>query len=145
MRSRGASYALAGWVTLRALGLIYLIAFLSFWVQVDGLIGPDGILPATELLGAVEGQLGLLRYWFFPTVFWLGSGSIALHLGCAVGVVAALLLVLDWWPTTQLVVLWSLYLSLSTVARDFLSFQWDTLLLEAGLLGMVLAGARAKR
>jgi hypothetical protein len=35
--------------------------------------------------------------------------------------------------------LWLLYLSLSTVSSDFLSFQWDALLLEAGLIALFIA------
>ena len=37
-----------------------------------------------------------------------------------------------------LVLLFVLYLSLSNVGQDFLSFQWDALLLEAGFLGIFL-------
>ena len=40
------SQFLSRWVFLRLLGAIYLIAFVSLWVQVDGLLGSGGILPA---------------------------------------------------------------------------------------------------
>ena len=43
---------------LRALGLVYLIAFVSFWVQVDGLVGVNGILPLSQFLSAAYEQLG---------------------------------------------------------------------------------------
>ncbi len=39
-------YFLTRRLFLRALGVIYLIAFASLWTQVDGLIGHNGILPA---------------------------------------------------------------------------------------------------
>ena len=38
-----------------------------------------------------------------------------------------------------LALLWLLYLSLVTVGRDFLGFQWDNLLLEAGFLAIFFA------
>ena len=38
-----------------------------------------------------------------------------------------------------LALLWLLYLSLATVSQDFLSFQWDNLLLEAGFLAIFFA------
>jgi lipase maturation factor 1 len=38
-----------------------------------------------------------------------------------------------------LALLWLLYLSLATVGRDFLGFQWDNLLLEAGFLAIFFA------
>jgi predicted DCC family thiol-disulfide oxidoreductase YuxK len=42
-------YALVGWVFLRLIALIYLAAFASLAVQITGLIGAEGILPAGEL------------------------------------------------------------------------------------------------
>ena len=43
---------------LRFLGVIYLIAFLSFWVQVDGLIGARGLRRCRNCLTAAHAQLG---------------------------------------------------------------------------------------
>ena len=56
---------------LRFLGLIYLIAFLSLWVQVDGLIGARGLAPAPQLLTAAHAQLGGQAYLALPTLCWL--------------------------------------------------------------------------
>src|SRR5262249_22737067 len=42
-----------------------------------------------------------------------------------------------------LFVLWFLYLSIMNVGQDFLSFQWDILLLEAGFLAIFLAPWRS--
>jgi lipase maturation factor 1 len=41
-----------------------------------------------------------------------------------------------------LALLWLLYLSLMTVGREFLDFQWDNLLLEAGFLSIFFAPLR---
>jgi len=133
------TYAVARWVFLRALGMIYLIAFVSFWVQVRGLIGSQGILPAQEYLRAVKASIGPARYRVVPTVFWLQAGDTALQLACALGVVCAALLVSSVAPVVSLVLLWVLYLSLVTVGRNFLAFQWDVLLLEAGFLAIFFA------
>ena len=59
MTPGGSTYVLTKWVFLRALALIYLIAFASFWVQVKGLIGPHGILPAEQFLQAVREHHGV--------------------------------------------------------------------------------------
>jgi hypothetical protein len=143
----GRSYGLSRWIYLRALGLIYLTAFVSLWVQVQGLLGPEGILPAQGLLDAVRAQSGAERYYLLPTVFWLGAGARALDLGAAAGTLAALLLVLDVWPRLSGFLAWLLYLSFVGVGQDFLAFQWDVLLLEAGLIAVLLAprGARPRR
>jgi hypothetical protein len=42
-------------------------------------------------------------------------------------------------PVVDLILLWAIYLSLSTVCREFLGFQWDILLLEAGFLAIFFA------
>ena len=45
-------------------------------------------------------------------------------------------------PMLALASLWVIYLSLCTVCRDFLGFQWDILLLETGFLAIFLAPRR---
>jgi len=137
--SSGSTYTLSRWIFLRAVGVIFLIAFVSIWVQVKGLIGSQGILPARDLLAAVQAQFGSERYRILPTVFWISSSDAALQLACALGVVCAALLIGDVAPGPMLVMLWLLYLSLTVVGRDFLSFQWDVLLLETALLALFLA------
>ena len=59
--------ALPRWIFLRGLGLIYFSAFYPLLFQIKGLIGPDGILPATEYLQALA-KLGLKRFWYAPTL-----------------------------------------------------------------------------
>ncbi len=69
------------WFFLRALGIVYFFAFLSLAMQVQGLIGPDGILPADRFLSAVkEGcdaqGIGVARFGLVPTLLrWLGNAS----------------------------------------------------------------------
>ena len=74
-----------------------------------------------------------------PSLFWLGAGDGALDLVCAAGVVLALVAIAGWFAPTAFAGLWLLYLSLVAVGQEFLSFQWDVLLLEAGLLAVFLA------
>jgi lipase maturation factor 1 len=133
------SSALTIWVFVRALALVYLIAFLSLRVQILGLFGSQGILPVTELLTAVADRLGPERYWVLPTLAWLDAGDATLTRLCDVGAVLALVVVAGFAPGPCLLALWALYLSLVVVGRVFLSFQWDMLLLEAGLLAVLVA------
>jgi hypothetical protein len=126
-------------VFLRLLGAIYCAAFLSLWVQVEGLIGSRGILPVHDLLDLARERLDSSRYLVLPTVFWLGDGDAALHLVCAAGVALSLVAVLGRARSVVMLLLWALYLSLSVAGEEFLSFQWDALLLEAGLLAVLLA------
>ncbi|MDE3067963.1 MAG: lipase maturation factor family protein [Verrucomicrobiota bacterium] len=137
-------YALTRWIFLRALGVIYLLAFVSLWTQISGLIGHDGILPADQFLSEAGRQLdarglGPARFYFLPTLSWLDSSDAFLHVQCAAGTVLAGVLILGIAPAPVLGLLWLLYLSLVTVGRDFLGFQWDNLLLEAGFLAIFFA------
>jgi predicted DCC family thiol-disulfide oxidoreductase YuxK len=137
------THAFAQWFFLRALGAIYLFAFLSLWGQIDGLIGHDGILPVDRLMSALGREygahgIGWDRFRLVPTLCWLSSSDASLHVQCAAGAVLAVALILDLAPILCLVLLWLLYLSLATVGREFLGYQWDNLLLETGFLAIVV-------
>jgi hypothetical protein len=124
---------------LRLLGAVYLVAFLSLWVQAEGLIGSRGILPIRELLDLARERVGASRYWVLPTVFWITDADGALHVVCAAGTLLSLAALLGRARALVMLGLWALYLSLAVAGEDFLSFQWDALLLEAGLLAVLLA------
>src|SRR5881296_941424 len=124
---------------LRALGLTYLVAFASLWVQVDGLVGSNGVSPLNQFLPAVYERFGRSAYSLLPTLCWFDSSNGFLHFLCGGGVVFSLLLILGIAPALSLVVLFVFYLSLTIAGQTFLSFQWDILLLETGFLSIFLA------
>src|SRR5213594_4356780 len=124
---------------LRTLGVIYLIAFVSLWVQVDGLIGSNGISPINQFLPAVHDQLGGRAYSLLPTLCWFNSSNAFLHFLCGGGAVSSLLLIAGFVPVLSLIALFVFYLSLTIAGQTFLSFQWDILLLETGFLAIFLA------
>lgn len=135
---RPAYFTARSWF-LRSLGVVYLIAFLSLWVQVDGLIGARGVAPLPEFLAAVHEQLGVRSYHFLPTFCWLNASNGFLHFLCGAGAVLSISLIFGIAPVVCLVLLFASYLSLTIAGQDFLSFQWDILLLEAGFLAIFLA------
>lgn len=119
------------WLLVRGLSVVYLMAFASAWVQVEGLYGADGLLPVGETL-AGDG--------FVPTVLWLDPTGRGLHLVAAGGVLAGLLCLVGLAPRATLALQWVLYLSIVSIDRHvFFAFQWDFLLLEAGFLGVWVA------
>jgi hypothetical protein len=132
-------YVVSRWLFLRLLGGVYLVAFASLAVQITGLVGEHGITPAAEYLQSARSVLGGDAYRVLPTVFWLNSSDLTLTLVSWTGSALAVLLILGVAPLPGLALLWVLYLSLSVVGQDFLSFQWDALLLEAGLLALLWA------
>jgi len=124
---------------LRMLGLVYLIAFVSLRIQVDGLVGSNGMSPVSQFLPAVHQQLGLDAYFLLPTLCWFDSTNAFLHFLCGGGVVLSLLLIFGVAPALSLVVLFVFYLSVTIAGQVFLNFQWDVLLLETGFLSIFLA------
>jgi len=136
------TYFLPRWLFLRILGAIYLAAFLSLGSQLSGLIGKDGILPSGRFLEAVAASLGPERYRLLPTLCWFNTGDGLPHLLWKGGAFLSCLLMLGVAPVPVLFLLWAFYLSLSTVCRDFLGFQWDILLLETGFLAIFFAPGR---
>jgi predicted DCC family thiol-disulfide oxidoreductase YuxK len=136
------SHCFTEWLFIRLLAAIYLCAFVSLGVQVLGLVGERGILPAGRYLDAVRSALGAAAYWNVPTLFWIAHGDAALKLASGVGAAVAIVLMFGFAQRWCLAVLFLLYLSLSSVGQDFLSFQWDFLLLETGFLAIFLGSSR---
>jgi hypothetical protein len=135
------------WLFIRALAVIYAIAFGSLAFQVTGLIGERGILPVTPFLASLARTGSPLRFLIAPSVFWWGSNDITLVGMCFAGVVFAGVLMLTGFARgkferTCLVLLFVLYLSFASTGQEFLSFQWDSLLLETGFLGIFIGRNR---
>jgi len=137
------SYRVARSTFLRALGVVYLCAFLSLWVQIDGLIGSRGILPARHFLadvrGSLEGVSAVGRFVRLPTLCWINDSDASLHFLCGGGASLACLLIFGLLPVPVLFLLWFFYLSLTNIGQEFLGYQWDALLLEAGFLTIFFA------
>jgi len=121
---------------LRVLGFIYFVAFTSFGVQASGLIGSRGIVPYAVYLQQMRQALGRAAYWEIPSVLWLNWSDTALAAAWILGAVCALAVIFGWRQRPALAGCLVLWLSLCSVGQDFLSFQWDVLLLEAGFLAL---------
>ena len=120
-------------IFLRLMGFIYVAAFLSFGHQAHGLIGSQGIRPSGVFMQAVS-EHG--TWWQFPTLQWLGGDSM-LTATWITGVIAACMLILGIIPLCSAILCWGMYLSLVTVGSVFMQYQWDALLLEAGVLAIL--------
>jgi len=120
----------------RLLAAIFLTAWASLGVQLNVLIGSRGLLPAAAFLdGAREQGMGLPQV---PTIFWLGASDTALRAGIWIGAAFSALALLGVRPRLCTGLATAMYLSYVTVCGPFLSFQWDNLLLECGLLAIFL-------
>ncbi len=142
LRSPLSGYAVSRSLFVRGMAGVYLIAVLSWWVQMEGLVGSRGLVPMAEYLRQVEafaGEKGKHAFLMVPSVFWLSCADLFLHITCLVAVLLSLMVIGGFFQAQGLAGLWFLYLSLVTTGSVFMNFQWDVLLLEAGLLAVLVA------
>ncbi|XP_078534006.1 lipase maturation factor 2 [Lissotriton helveticus] len=130
---------------LVALAGIYLCAFVSLYVQVPGLYGREGILPARKML-KYTGKTIMEEMKDTPTLLLLGPSlgldtEQGMELICLLGVLLSMgaMLLEPLRDSLVFLLLWVLYLSLYQVGQVFLYFQWDSLLLETGFLAILIA------
>lgn len=131
------------WLFLRALAIVYFFAFASLATQIIGLVGKDGVLPASNFLSHladyIQTHAGGAAAITLPTIFWFNSSDFFLYAVCVAGMIFSALAFFGIASVFSFAILWFLYLSLVNVGQDFLSFQWDILLLETGFLAIFLA------
>ena len=140
------SYRVVRWLFPRLLALCYLLAFWSWVVQCDGLVGEQGILPAKQLMEnvhAYEAREHVSLFEAYPGVFYWRCDDAFMHQVCWVGVGLSVLVMAGVLQGPLLAVLWFGYLSIAVTGGVFMGFQWDALLLEAGLLCLFLAPWRS--
>src|SRR4029078_9451570 len=82
------TYHISTAVFLRLLGVVYLIAFVSLWTQVDGLVGDHGILPVKDFFQEAKEYFAqqippASPGWNLPTLAWLNPHGGFLHVLCA--------------------------------------------------------------
>jgi lipase maturation factor 1 len=123
---------------LRGLGLVYFLAFASLGFQITGLIGNQGILPAKDFLDWAGHQFQTEKYIIVPSIFWIKSGNLFIQTICGAGALSGLLMLAGKFRVLPTSLCWLFYLSIASVGREFLWYQWDTLLLEVGFLSIFL-------
>lgn len=128
----------ARWIFARALGAIFLFAFTSLGVQIRGLAGERGIVPAQRFLDLVWKKYGGESALQVPTLCWINASDPMLVSLCIIGVALSIVLICGLFPGPCTLLLWMLYLSLCWVATPFTNFQWDALLLETALAATFL-------
>ena len=114
---------------LKSMGYVYLVAFLSYYVQYPGLSSQSGLIPSEQIFRASFPQL-------YTAV--VGKGYDADMFVDAVTVAGVFLSTLAAAGIVQHGVLYlslvAAYNFLYRLGSEFYSFQWDVLLLEAGFL-----------
>jgi len=133
------------WMTrflvLRLLGLVYLMAFLTWVLQGPALVGRQGLIPTGPVFDQVALNAGsrLAAFWEAPSVFWLfGHGDGVLFGAGWVGVGLAAAVALGYANVPIMVLLWALQVSIADAGQVFYGFGWELQLAETGFLCIFL-------
>jgi len=140
-----ARYVLTRFVLLRLLGLIYFVAFLSAALQIQPLLGPEGLLPAQRFVEHVTALSGSRAAAFarIPSLFfWIDPSGASLQVACWLGAALSLAVLAGATNAVLQLALWALYLSLVHVGQLFYGYGWEIQLAETGFLAVFLCPAR---
>ena len=130
---------LAWGLLARGLGIVYAISFVSIALQIRSLAGSRGIASFAATLRQIRHDFPTTHHLHFPSLFWLVGASDAALLavplcGALCGTLAALGAQSAYGEAT--VFCW---LAMRTLDLPVgLLYPWDSLLLEAGALAMLL-------
>lgn len=137
IRSDDRTYALSSWLFARSLGAVLFIAFVSLGVQAKGLFGANGIVPISMFVDSAKAAGH--SFWQHPSALWWSSSDAMITSTCLVGAIASLALLVGLVPRLALLFCWFAYLSFVSLGWPFMSFQWDTLLLEVTFTAIFFA------
>lgn len=131
-------YALSAALFLSALALLHLANFWSMSHQAVELIGAKGLEPAGRLLEAAKKTNPGWTYRDFPSVFWFDASDAAIERAAFWGMLVSVLAFLRVLPRLMFAAAYLLYLSFVLAGGGFFTFQWDSLILEATFMAMLL-------
>jgi len=138
----GSEYWLARFAFQRGLALIYLIAFLVALNQFRPLLGERGLLPVPQFLQFVSFRRAPSIFHFYYSDNCFAAVSCAGILLSIIGLTS----LSERGPLWVSIAVWSLtyvlYLSIMNVGQTFYGFGWESMLLEAGFLAILLGPNR---
>ncbi|MEI6947359.1 lipase maturation factor family protein [Paraflavisolibacter sp. H34] len=134
------TYWLTRFVLLRAVGLIYGVAFLVAIRQLLPLIGSKGLTPVGPYLKRIAAALGSERagFWRLPSLFWANHSDTALMVVAWTGFGLSCVVVAGFANAPVMAVLWALYLSIVHVGQEWYGYGWEIQLTETGFLCIFL-------
>ncbi len=138
---RSSNYQNVQSLVCRLVAVSYAIAYASLYVQWDGLFGVDGLEPAGAFLKRNPKEASLTNLFGYRKQFGFSADTMADAL-CILGFVSSIVAAVGPCNIVTMALSWLPYISLYGVGQTFLSFQWDILLLEVGVLAVMWAPPR---
>jgi hypothetical protein len=140
-----APWQLTRFVMLRLLGVVYLTAFLALALQLEPLLGHDGLLPVPRFLERVAERYGAGWPAFseLPSLFWWDASTGFMLTTAWAGAALSLAVAMGATNAALMAALWFLYMSFTHVGQIFYSYGWEIQLLETGFLAIFLCPLRS--
>jgi hypothetical protein len=138
------TWVVAKWAILRLVGIIYFIAFLGAYYQNRGLMGSQGLQPATDFFEPLRQKFPSSWDGFqnHPSLFWWSDlvTDDQLEAVYMAGLVISALVIIGVDSMILMFFLWILYFTVitSASATSFYNYGWESQLLETGFLAMFL-------
>lgn len=133
------NYTISTFIFFKGLGVIYFLAFFSLLLQVEGLFCSNGISPIGALVKYIEKIYGKRGFLKAPSIFFYRYDDAFIKFCVLMGVFLSLFLAVGIATPFTIFFLWAIYLSFVSLGQEFLSYQWDVLLLEVSVLGFFLS------
>ena len=144
-------------IYLRFLSLIYLIAFVGIYGQIQGLWGDEGLLPLNLFLNKIR-EANFLNFpilaWFFEYNFinlnffekfgiYLNSNlEIYMYILCLIGIFISFSILCNFkyfFNNIGFALMWYCYYNFFVIGQQFIKYEWDMLLLETGFITIFFA------
>lgn len=136
-----ATYFWPSWIILRSVGFVYGLIFAGIIDEGQALVGPEGLMPAQNVLAALAKQYPnpVEAFLHAPGLLWLNASGGMVTLLPWLGLAAAIAVVLNVWPRMAMFACWLIFLSFASLGNFFSVTAPDPLMLEVGLLCIPLA------
>jgi hypothetical protein len=125
-------------------GFVYLLAIWNLWPQIIPLIGTNGISPLKLTLSQIKKEIPhpILRFAYFPTVFWFGSSDTSCRAVVLAGVSSSIAIICgvypSWLPQLPMAICYMVFLSWTNSASEIVMYPWQALLCEVGGLCLLI-------
>ena len=132
---------------LSAFAACYTCAFISYYLQYEGLYGEDGLLPVAshhqKVSARLSGEPLKQQVGAHPSLLWLiradDDTDVAMEAITMLGILCSMLATAGIHNALLFAAMFACYSTLFASGQTFLSFQWDLFLLETGAMTILYA------
>ncbi|RAP33617.1 hypothetical protein DID75_01660 [Candidatus Marinamargulisbacteria bacterium SCGC AG-410-N11] len=119
------SFSIGIFFAIKITAFLFLLNFIYLLPQLDGLFYSNGLTPITS------------TYNQSLSIFNFITSNSGIFLITALGIISSSLWLIGILPLVTGIVSWLTWASFVNISPTFMQFQWDTLLIEAGLIALL--------